>query len=102
MNKSFTISFLLISLILLCSSCVTIYPIDATNNAIGEKVGRSKTTVLLGTGNRTNISTGIVFNQNFGVIEATKNGDIDTLATVDLKIYNYIFFKRLELIVTGN
>jgi hypothetical protein len=82
-------------------SCTTIYPITATNNEIGEKVGRSRTGILFGTVNRELLSSGLVLNEDYGVINAIRNGEIDTLATLDLKVQNYGIYQRIEIIATG-
>ncbi|MCC5922669.1 MAG: hypothetical protein JJT77_02690 [Crocinitomicaceae bacterium] len=97
-------SILLCILLIALCNCTTTIPISATNNSIGEKEGISRTTVILGTVNtNNNLATGlIVSNSEFGVIEAVKNGKIELVSTVDMKIANYFFFKRVELIVNGH
>lgn len=86
---------------ILVSSCSTILPVTATNNAIGSKVGTSKSTILFGTANRGNLGAGLVLNKDYGVIDAVKKADIKSVATVDLKVTNYYIFTKAELIVTG-
>lgn len=83
------------------SSCSTVYPVTATNNPIGSKVGNSKTSILFGTANRANLGAGLVFNKDYGVIEAARKADINKVATVDIKVTNYYIFTKAELIVTG-
>ena len=83
------------------ASCSTIVPVAATNNPIGSKKGRSSTTILFGTANRANLGAGIVFNKNYGVIEAAKKGKITELATVDLKVTSYGILIKAEILVTG-
>ena len=48
-----------------------------------------------------NLEAGISTNKKFGVIEAAKKGDIDKVATVDLKVTNFVIFQKVEIIVTG-
>ena len=93
--------FALLAVIL--SSCASTMPYAVTNNAIGSKKGVSKTgmiwsasTLALG-----NLSGGIVFNSDFGVIDAVKKGNITTVATVDVKTTNFFVFTKREIIVTG-
>ena len=98
--KNLKLFTLIGSIAMFVSSCSITLPYTATNNTIGSKRGVSKTTIL-GTGGTGNLGTGIVFNKNYGVIEAVKNGDITTVATVDIKVTNYYIFQKLEVIVTG-
>jgi len=86
---------------LLLASCTMTRPYTATNNPIGSKVGVSKTSCLFGGSFGNTLSSGIVSNKNFGVIEAAKNGGIDKIATVDVKTKNLLFFQKVEIIVTG-
>jgi len=87
------------------TSCSITYPYTATNNPIGDKVGRSKTTIIFGGAGGAgggNIQNGVFStNKNFGVIEAARKGDIDKVATVDIKATNFVFFQKVEVIVTG-
>lgn len=80
------------------ASCSITSPVTATNNRIGDKVGISKTTCVFWGGG---LSSGLVLNSNYGVQEAAKKGGITTIATVDRKVTNFLFFSKLELIVTG-
>ncbi len=91
-----------IAITAICISCSTIYPVTATNNEIGPKKGTSSTAVLFGAVTPQNLGTGILTNRNFGVLDAVQNGGIDTIATVDLKVTNFVFFQRAELIIYGN
>jgi hypothetical protein len=90
-------------LAVILSSCAMTVPYAVTNNAIGSKKGVSSTGMiwskkglLMG-----NLSAGMVFNSKFGVLEAVKKGGLTTVATVDVKTTNYIFFVKREIIVTG-
>lgn len=84
------------------SSCSTVMPYTATNNAIGSKKGTSSTAILFGMAGTNNLGVGLVFNKDYGVIDAVKDGGITTVATVDIKVTNYILFQKAEIIVTGN
>lgn len=86
---------------LFLSACTTILPVTATNNPIGSKTGTSKTSILFGGANGANLGAGLVFNKDYGVIDAAKNGSIERVATVDIKVTDYIIFKKAEIIVTG-
>lgn len=93
------------------SSCAVTVPCKVTNNPIGTKKGVSKTVTLasgLGIYAKqpqpmiaNTVYQGLVFNKNFGIMEAVKNGKINKIGCVDLKITNYIFFTKLEYIVSG-
>lgn len=83
---------------LVLASCTTISPITATNNAIGEKTGKSETVCLFYFGG---MSSGIVLNKDYGVQEAAKKGGLNTIATVDLEVKSYILFTKNTVIVTG-
>lgn len=80
------------------ASCATVSPVTATNNPIGDKVGKSETTCVFYIGG---LSSGLVMNKNYGVVEAAKKGGITKIATVDLEVKNYVFFTKNTLIVTG-
>lgn len=86
---------------LLLASCSTIVPYTATNNPIGDKVGKSRTTLIFGSAGSGNLESGISTNKKFGVIEAAKKGNIDRVATVDIKVTNFVIFSKVEIIVTG-
>ncbi len=91
-----------LSAIGLMASCSITRPYTATNNPIGSKVGKSQTGVILGTSAGDELAVGLfVLNNNFGVIEAAKKGKINKIATVDVKTTNYLFFQKVEVIVTG-
>jgi hypothetical protein len=79
-------------------------PYAVTNNTVGEKKGVSTTNLIFGQTGAWggNIQAGLFStNKNFGVIEAAKKGKIDKIGSVDVKTTNYIFFKKVEVIVTG-
>lgn len=80
------------------ASCTAINPITATNNRIGDKVGKSESVCLFYFGGN---SSGIVLNKNYGVQEAAKKGGLTSIATVDLKVTSYFLFSKTEIIVTG-
>jgi len=84
------------------SSCSTTIPYTATSNAIGSKKGVSKTGVILGSNGGDQLAMGLlVTNGKFGVIDAAKNGNISKISTVDVKSTNYLIFRKVEVIVTG-
>jgi hypothetical protein len=86
----------------LATSCTVVRPYAATNNEIGDAVGVSKTTIILGSSVGDELEVGMFStNKNFGVIEAAKNGNIAKVATVDVKASNYYLFSTVKIIVTG-
>lgn len=92
------------ALAIVLTSCSVTMPYAVTNNTVGEKRGISKTNLILGTTGAWggNIQAGLFStNKNFGVIEAAKKGKIETIGSVDIKTTNYILFKKVEVIVTG-
>jgi len=97
--KKYLLSGLIIGLM---ASCTITRPYTATNNSLGTKKGISKTNIILGTSSGDNLAAGlIVTNKNFGVIEAAKKGGINKIGAVDVKTTNYIFFTKVEVIVSG-
>lgn len=75
------------------TSCSVTSPLAVSAAPIGNKVGTSKCTMFLG----------LQFNRNFGIAEAAHNGGIKGgVATADLKVTNYVFFIKKEIIVTGS
>lgn len=90
------------------SACSSTMPVTVTNNSIGSKVGVAKNNCV---GAATPapagqdfflVSGGWCFNdKNYGLAEAAKDGGISRIATVDLKVTDYLIFQKYELIVTG-
>jgi hypothetical protein len=74
------------------SSCTATVPVTASAAPIGNKVGTSKTLVI-----------GVwQLNKNYSVAEAAHNGKIKGgVASVDVKVTNFLLFQKRELIVTG-
>jgi hypothetical protein len=84
------------------TSCTVTRPFAVTNNEIGDAVGTSKTTLIFGTSAGPNLEQALYStNKDFGLIEAAKNGNIDKIATVDVKTSNYGFITQVKIIVTG-
>ena len=95
------------------TSCTVISPVTATNNPIGDAVGKSSTkcffpftTSAIPSGAYAGkgfniISSGMCTNKDYGVIEAADKGKLERIATVDLKKTNYVLFTKFEIIVTG-
>ena len=81
------------------TSCSVSVPLMITNNPIGSKMGKS-TTAAIFTGGQgaaiapmrgTMLYNGLMFNKEFGIYEAAKNGGINKIATVDLRYDWYLF-----------
>jgi hypothetical protein len=97
--KKYILSGLIVGLM---ASCTMTRPYTATNNSLGDKTGVSKTTLIFGSSSGDNLGAGlIVTNKKFGVIEAAKKGGIDKIGAVDVKTTNYLFFSKVEIIVSG-
>jgi len=93
----------------LLSSCSITMPVTAPDNANAGKVGTATNNCVsyaqvgrLFNGDLIPISGGWCFNdKKYGIAEAARDGGINKVATVDLKVTSYIFFYKYELIVTG-
>ncbi|PCJ65618.1 MAG: hypothetical protein COA58_09440 [Bacteroidetes bacterium] len=95
-------TLILVGVVALASSCTLVRPYAVTNNEIGDAVGVSRTTVILGGSAGDQLQQGLFStNKNFGVIEAAKNGNIDKVATVDVEASNYWLISTVKVIVTG-
>jgi hypothetical protein len=99
--KIFKIILPVTLLAVILSSCASTMPYAVTNNAIGSKKGVSKSGMIWSFAAWGNLSGGIVFNDQFGVLEAIKKGNITSVATIDVKTTNYFVFTKKEIIVTG-
>jgi hypothetical protein len=87
---------------LIFTSCAVTSPMSVTNNLVGSKIGVSKTICLGGApGSGKTQYHGIILNNNFGIVEAAKNGKISKIGAIDVKVTNYIFFQMKEMIVSG-
>lgn len=86
---------ILISLFILgigLSSCATYtMPSMVTENEMGEKVGRSSYTTVLG----------ISFDRSRSLAKAARNGNITKISTVDYEIENNFFTATYTTVVTG-
>lgn len=74
------------------TACSFTYPVNATSNPVGNKVGTSSGKVILG-----------IFYKNVdtSIKSAAKNGKISKISTVDFKVENKIFVHKYTCIVTG-
>lgn len=92
MKKSISILSIVAGLAMMTSCSITT-PLSVSAAPIGNKVGKSETTVFLG----------IQLNKNFGIAEAAKNGKITGgVGIADLKSTKYFLFSKREIIVYGN
>ena len=81
--------------IALLSSCSATFPHNVTAAPVGNKVGKSSRSIILGF-----IKTN---RKNWGIAEAAKNGGIrEGIGIVDVKKTNYLLFVKEEFIVYGN
>lgn len=97
-----SIQITIAALALLLSSCSVTVPFAVTNNAIGDKIGTSETTIIFGGAGSSSPGIGMyVTNKKYGVVDAIKDGDLSTVATVDIKVTNFLIFTKAEIIVTG-
>lgn len=77
----------------LVSSCALTLPVDATSNAVGNKVGTATATGFLSV---------LFFNQDASIQQAAKNGGITKISTVDIKHTSILgLVVTYETIVTG-
>lgn len=84
---------MLASAVALLSSCSLTMPVNATSNTVGNKVGRSKATIILSV---------LAFNQDASIRSAAKNGGITKISTVDIKQTSILgIYGTYETIVTG-
>jgi hypothetical protein len=75
------------------SSCALTLPVNATSNAVGNKVGTAKATGYLGI---------LFFNADASIRTAAKNGGITKISTVDIKQTSLLnLIVTYETIVTG-
>lgn len=75
------------------ASCSMTYPVAATSNPVGSKVGTSKGTVFLGI---------LAFGVDVSIQTAAKNGGITKISTVDMKRGDILgLIQNYETIVTG-
>lgn len=72
--------------------CTTTVPYDVTNNSVGSKVGEASASVYIWT-----------FSGDFdySLQTAAKNAGISKIATVDLRVKNFLVGKTYTTIVTG-
>jgi hypothetical protein len=93
MLKTIRITGLIIFLAGTLSSCAITFPVNATSNPIGPKVGSAKAVGYLGV---------IFINQDASIQAAARNGGITRISTVDIKHTNILnLVVTYETIVTG-
>jgi hypothetical protein len=101
--------FGIVGLALMVTSCTTVEPLTATNNAVGDKEGSVKNTCIFGTtqglagpGGSQLTSAGICLNNDeYFISEAATRADITQIGAVDIKTTNYLLWQEFELIVYG-
>ncbi|MCT4561906.1 MAG: TRL-like family protein [Crocinitomicaceae bacterium] len=82
---------LALGLLVSVASCTLVLPVTAANAPIGNKVGKSTSTVLFGT---------LYLNQKYGLGEAIKKGKITSaIAVIDEETTDYILFQKKTLII---
>lgn len=75
------------------SSCVFTYPISATSNPLGSKIGTSEGMSIFG----------LTFSGDTGIRQAAKEGGITKISTVDFKTTNILgIYWGFTCIVTGD
>jgi uncharacterized protein YdbL (DUF1318 family) len=84
--KKVKMTFALIAVVAMMSSCALTLPVNATSNPVGNKVGEATATGYLGF---------LFFNADASIRAAAKKGGITKISTVDIKQTNL-----LNLIVT--
>lgn len=95
-------TLLIASAMLFLASCTLVRPYAVTNNEVGDAVGVSRTTLILGASSGVQLEQALFStNKNFGVIEAARNGNIDKIASVDVETSTYWIVTTVKIIVTG-
>lgn len=75
------------------ASCSITFPVGATSNAVGSKVGKAKATCYF---------YALCFDQDASIKSAAKNGNISKISTVDINYGNILgIIVTYETIVTG-
>jgi hypothetical protein len=83
----------LVAVAAMVSSCALTLPVNATSNAVGNKVGTSKATGFFGF---------LFFDQDASIRTAARNGGITRISTVDIKQTSLLnLIVTFETIVTG-
>ncbi len=78
---------------LILASCSITFPVTATSNSVGSKVGESTAVIYLGV---------FYFDADASIRTAAKNGGITKISTVDIKQFNvFNLYTTYTTIVTG-
>jgi hypothetical protein len=90
------IAFLVVSIALAALSCCSsmTWPLAATANPVGSKIGEAKVSLLFGT-------IPLKKDQDGGIYAAARNGGITLISTVDVKTRSWIIGVTRTTIVTG-
>ncbi|MGN1164711.1 MAG: TRL domain-containing protein [Candidatus Ornithospirochaeta sp.] len=83
----------LFSALFLAASCSTTFPVDATSNPVGTKVGEATGIYLF------NFIP--LFGADSGIRRAARNGNISLISTVDQRATFYWFWTSVTTVVTG-
>jgi len=75
------------------ASCATTYPLTATSNPVGSKMGQASATYLFGI-----LPLG---SADMGIYAAAKNGGITKISTVDMKVTPLLFITTISTVVSG-
>jgi hypothetical protein len=78
---------------LMVTACTMNYPVCATSNPVGTKIGVYTQTCLLG--------FPPAYNKTAAIAQAAKNGGITKISTVDYKASWMVFVIKYDTIVTG-
>jgi hypothetical protein len=82
----------IVAVIFVMASCQVAGPLAVSSNPVGSKVGTSSYGMILAFP---------PLNGDASIRTAAKNGGITKIATVDYKVSWYVFFTKVETIVTG-
>jgi len=85
--------WLTVTSMLTMAACATTYPLTATSNPVGSKMGQASATYLLG------IPLG---NSDMGIYTAAKNGGITKISTVDVKYQPMFLIATVTTLVSGD
>jgi hypothetical protein len=78
--------------VLTLASCATTFPLTATGNNLGSKMGTASVTYLFGT---------IPLGGDAGIYAAAKNGGLTKISTVDVKVSPMLFVTTYTTLVSG-
>ncbi|MBL7997372.1 MAG: hypothetical protein JNL32_01920 [Candidatus Kapabacteria bacterium] len=90
--KQFILALFACVLCISLNACSITYPLAATENRVGSKVGESSGNVFFGW---------LEVGTDFSIRAAAKNAGITKISTVDIRVTDFWFFSTYTCVVTG-